>query len=71
MDAPPVQTLEQRRRNLRDNPRLFFAAPASPPASTGKHFDPPNRLRDSAMLSVHSKPTDQNQTADSHSYVII
>ncbi|MDE2284853.1 MAG: hypothetical protein KGK33_09590, partial [Hyphomicrobiales bacterium] len=30
------------------------------------NLNPPNRLRDSTMLSVHSKPNDPNQIADSH-----
>jgi hypothetical protein len=53
------------RRDLRDNPRLVLIAPCPPPTDASEHFQPADRLRDSTMFSVHSKPNGQNQTADS------
>jgi hypothetical protein len=40
-------------------------APLPPATRSGKDLQPPDRLRDSNMFSVHSKPNGQNQTADS------
>src|ERR1700736_1717925 len=53
------------RRDLGDNPRLVLIAPCPPPPGAGKHLQPADWLRDSTMFSVHSKPSGQNQTADS------
>src|ERR1700676_4801910 len=53
------------RRDLGDNPRLVLIAPCPPPPGAGKHPQPADWLRDSTMFSVHSKPSGQNQTADS------
>src|ERR1700682_2197261 len=53
------------RYDLSDNPRLVFTAPCPSPPGAGEHLQPANRLRDSNMFSVHSKPNGQNQTADS------
>src|SRR5438105_14082361 len=53
------------RHDLRDNPRLVLMAPLPPATGSGENLQPPNRLRDSNMFSVHSKPNGQNQTADS------
>src|SRR5205085_2422832 len=39
--------------------------PLPPATGSGENLQPPNRLRDSNMFSVHSKPNGQNQTADS------
>src|SRR6185312_4956741 len=53
-------------QRLGDDLCLILGAPS--PSSTGasEHLDPPNRLRDSTMFSVHSKPSDPNRTVDSH-----
>src|SRR4029077_13973099 len=53
------------RHDLRDNPRLVLDAPLPPTTRSSEDFQPPDRLHDSAMLCVHSKPNGQNQTADS------
>src|SRR5437764_796768 len=53
------------RHDLRDNPRLVLMAPLPPATGSGENLQPPNRLRDSNMFSVHSKPNGQNQTEDS------
>src|SRR5712675_182886 len=53
------------RRDLGNNPGLVLIAPCPPPSGTGEHFQPPDRLGDSTMFSVHSKPNGQNQTTDS------
>jgi hypothetical protein len=47
------------RHTLRDDSRLLFRAPNPPAARTREHLNPPNRLRDSAMLSNHSKSNGQ------------
>jgi hypothetical protein len=39
--------------------------PCPPPPGTGEHFEPADWFRDSSIYSVHSKPNDQNQTANS------
>ena len=41
------------RQALGHNPRLVLDAPGPPSAGAREHLDPPNRLRDSSMLSVH------------------
>src|SRR6185312_5219405 len=53
-------------QRLGDDLCLILGAPS--PSSTGasEHLDPPNRLRDSTMFSVHSKPSDPNRIVDSH-----
>src|ERR1035438_6704112 len=53
------------RRDLGNNPSLVLIAPCPPPSGTGEHFQPADRLGDSTIFSVHSKPNGQNQTADS------
>src|SRR5713226_9233382 len=53
------------RYDLGNNPRLVFAAPLPPTTSPGEDFQPTDRLRDSTMHCVHSKPNGQNQTEDS------
>src|SRR5664279_6036139 len=53
------------RRDLSNNSRLVFITPCPPSPSTGEHFQPADRLDDSIMFSVHSKPNGQNQTVDS------
>src|SRR5271167_565312 len=53
------------RRDLGNNPCLVLIAPCPPPSGTGEHFQPADRLGDSTIFSVHSKPNGQNQTADS------
>jgi hypothetical protein len=52
-------------QRLSDYPRFIRRAPTPASASPSENLDPPNRLRDSTMLSVHSKPNDPNQTVDS------
>ena len=52
-------------RDLGNNPGFVFITPRPAPTRTGEHLEPTNRLRDSILLSVHSKPKDPNQTADS------
>jgi hypothetical protein len=54
------------RRDPSNNPRFVFITPSPPPPSTSEHFQPADRLDDSIMFSVHSKPNGQNQTVDSH-----
>src|ERR1700689_1189147 len=49
------------RRDLSNNPRLVFITPCPPPPSTGEHFQPADRLDDSIMFSVHSKPNGQTK----------
>jgi hypothetical protein len=53
----------------RPSPLFAIAAtiitPRPPPPSTGEHFQPADRLDDSIMFSVHSKPNGQNQAVDS------
>jgi pentatricopeptide repeat protein len=53
------------RHDLCNNPRLVFLAPPPPTTGSCENFQPPDRLRDSTMFSVHSKPNGQNQTEDS------
>jgi len=50
--------------NLSDNPRLVLVAPRSPTTRTGEHLKPMNRLSDSIIHCVHSKPNgyDNHQT---------
>src|ERR1017187_11037028 len=42
--------------NLSDNPPLVLVAPRSPTTRTGEHLKPMNRLSDSIIHCVHSKP---------------
>ena len=56
------------RHALGNDPRLVLRAPGPSPTRASEYLDPPDRLRDSTMLSVHSKPNGQNQTADSQNY---
>src|SRR2546421_5612735 len=53
------------RHDLCNNPRLVFLAPPPPTTGSCEDFQPPDRLRDSTMHCVHSKPNGQNQIADS------
>src|SRR5580704_19154444 len=56
------------RQRLGNNPRLVCRAPGATPTSSGEDLDPPNRLRDNTMLTVHSKPNDPNQIVDSQNH---
>ncbi len=53
------------RQTLGNDARFVLSAPGSPSTRPREHLDSPGRLRDSNMLSHHSKPCDSNQTADS------
>src|SRR5258707_13171884 len=53
------------RHDLCNNPRLIFVAPLPPTTGSREDFQPPDRLRDSTMHCVHSKPNGENQTEDS------
>src|SRR5260370_108098 len=44
------------RYNLSNDPRLVLVAPRSPTTRTGEHLEPMNRLSDSIIHCVHSKP---------------
>ena len=44
------------RYDLSDNPSLVLVAPRSPTTRTGEHLKPMNRLSDSIIHYVHSKP---------------
>src|SRR5665811_497208 len=44
------------RHNLSNDPRLVLVAPRSPTTRTGEHLEPMNRLSDSIIHCVHSKP---------------
>src|ERR1700738_3605935 len=44
------------RYDLSDDPCLVLVAPRSPATCTGKHLKPMNRLSDSIIHCVHSKP---------------
>src|SRR5260370_42671277 len=46
------------RYNLSNDPRLVLVAPRSPTTRTGEHLEPMNRLSDSIIHCVHSKPND-------------
>src|ERR1700686_3804677 len=52
------------RYNLSNDPRLVLVAPRSPTTGTGEHLEPMNRLSDSIIHCVHSKPNgyDSRQT---------
>jgi hypothetical protein len=53
------------RFDLCNDPRLVLIAPLPPTTGSSEDFQPPDRLRDSIIHCVHSKPNGQNQTADS------
>src|ERR1700744_2921325 len=55
------------RRDRRDTPRLVLITPCPPTSNAGKHFQPPDRLSDIIMVSVHSKPNDQIRPQTSRS----
>jgi hypothetical protein len=44
------------RYDLSDNASLVLVAPRSPTTRTGEHLKPMNRLSDSIIHCVHSKP---------------
>jgi hypothetical protein len=52
------------RYDLSDDPRFVLVAPRSPTTRTGEHLEPMNRLSDSIVHCVHSKPNgyDSRQT---------
>jgi hypothetical protein len=59
------------RRDLGYNPGLIRITPCPPPPSAGEHFQPPDRLSDSIMVSVHSKPNGPNSNRRLADQVII
>jgi hypothetical protein len=52
-------------RDLGYYPGLVFITPCPPSPGAGEHFQPTDRLGDSTMFSIHSKPNGPRQTADS------
>jgi hypothetical protein len=52
------------RQSLGYDPCLVLGAPGPSADGAREHLDPPNRLHDSIMLSVHSKSNGPNQTAE-------
>jgi hypothetical protein len=59
------------RHDLGYNPGLIRITPCPPPTSAGKYFQPPDRLSDSIMVIVHSKPNGPNSNRRLAGQVII